>query len=197
MMTTVCPVCGKDEAIQKVSAVVVAGESSGSFSGPTGGLTYVGGKWGAVGGYTVLGGTTTSKLAEFLSPPRQPGQEHINEGCTVGCMAAMFLFTSLWFALVGYVIGTETGDETLAVIFGIGFAVAFFILAMRFTVKQIVKRNDKWRIKFEKESAEWKKVHALWSNLYYCFRDDVVFDPETGEHRPPAQLKELLYPNPP
>ena len=68
-MAAVCPVCGKDDAIQKVSSVVSSGQASGAFSGPTGGVAYVGGKWGAVGGYTTLSGRTSSELARLLAPP--------------------------------------------------------------------------------------------------------------------------------
>jgi len=66
-MFTICPVCKKDDVIQKVSAVVTSGQSSGSFSGPSGGIAYVGGKWGAVSGYTTLSGRTVSELAQQLS----------------------------------------------------------------------------------------------------------------------------------
>jgi len=59
-MPTLCLVCGKDDVIQKVSAVVSGGQVPGTFSGPTGGLAHVGGKLGAVGGYTTLSGRTTS-----------------------------------------------------------------------------------------------------------------------------------------
>ncbi|HMN14248.1 MAG TPA: hypothetical protein PKD55_18180 [Bellilinea sp.] len=34
---------------------------------------------------------------------------------------------------------------------------------------------------------------ARWAGLYYCFRDDIVFDPETGEWCHPADLHEFLY----
>jgi hypothetical protein len=50
----VCPVCGKNDAIQKVSGVVASGQASGTFSGPTGGVVNVDGKWGTTGSYTSL-----------------------------------------------------------------------------------------------------------------------------------------------
>ncbi len=68
-MPAICPVCGKDDAIQLVSAVVASGQATGTFSGPSGGVAYVGGKWGSVNGYTTLRGGTTSQLAQLLAPP--------------------------------------------------------------------------------------------------------------------------------
>jgi hypothetical protein len=44
--TNACPVCGKSDAIQKVAGVVASGQASGAFSGPTGGVVNVDGKWG-------------------------------------------------------------------------------------------------------------------------------------------------------
>jgi hypothetical protein len=67
-------VCGKNNAIQKVSGVVASGQASGTFSGPSGGVVKVDGKWCATGGYTTLSGSTVSNLAALLSPPAAPGK---------------------------------------------------------------------------------------------------------------------------
>ena len=73
-MPIVCPIDSKDDAIQKVSALVSAGKSTGSFSGPSGGLTRTGEGWGSTVGYTTLRGGTITDLAKMLTPPRKPKQ---------------------------------------------------------------------------------------------------------------------------
>ena len=58
------------------------------------------------------------------------------------------------------------------------------------------KRISENRVLNQVQLKVWEAATEVWSRLYYCFRDDVIFDPEKGEHRPPAQLKELLFPSP-
>ena len=56
-MTNFCPICNKDDAIQKVTVIVAGGRSSGHFSGPP-------------GDYTPVYGNTVSGLARLLAPPQ-------------------------------------------------------------------------------------------------------------------------------
>jgi hypothetical protein len=70
--TNVCPVCGKNDTIYKVSGVVTSGQASGTFSGPSGGVVNVGGQWGTTGSYTTLSGSTATNLAALLTPPSEP-----------------------------------------------------------------------------------------------------------------------------
>ena len=43
----------------------------------------------------------------------------------------------------------------------------------------------------ERYSA-WDRAMANWNRLYYCTRDDVVFDPQTGKVVPEEALQEML-----
>lgn len=38
----------------------------------------------------------------------------------------------------------------------------------------------------------FRKMYERWSHLYYCFRDDIIFDPQTGETCQPESLREFL-----
>lgn len=114
-MSAVCPVCGKDDAIQKVSSVVSSGQSSGTFSGPTGGVVHVGGKWGTVGGYTSLSGRSTTEVAQLLTPPAAPKQYTTKSYNTFGILISMFcLVISGWLFLaqisLGFGAETSRGD---------------------------------------------------------------------------------------
>jgi len=68
-MILACPIDNKDDSIQKVSAVVASGRSTGTFSGPTGGTVSYDGKSGSVSGYSSLSGSSTSHLAQLLAHP--------------------------------------------------------------------------------------------------------------------------------
>jgi hypothetical protein len=73
-MTTVCPKCQKDDRIARLPAIIQAGRASGSYAGPSGGVTHSDGKFGGVGGWTTLQGSITTDLARVLAPPVEPRQ---------------------------------------------------------------------------------------------------------------------------
>jgi len=51
----------------------------------------------------------------------------------------------------------------------------------------------KERARVAQEEPIWKKAVQRWQCLYYCFRDDLVFDPQTGETCQPDSLTEFLH----
>lgn len=180
-MATICPVCGKDDAVQKVSAVVSSGLSSGKFSGPTGGVTYLGGKWGGVGGYTVLSGGTASELARILSPPSR--KEVVNERAA-GCFRFLALATVVLGAPSCFFVGMDGGAGSLGLI-------ALIVAVLVFLYAEHIGHQVKEAIAVE--DGKIKEPLRKWQRLYYCFRDDVVFDPETNEPYQPQELKHILY----
>jgi hypothetical protein len=51
--------------------------------------------------------------------------------------------------------------------------------------------EDEWQA----ERDRWKTAKAKWDRLYYCWRDDVVFDPEdpTGTATPASSMQDLIW----
>jgi len=48
--------------------------------------------------------------------------------------------------------------------------------------------------RYAAERSLWEKVVEVWNRSYYCFRDDIVFDPKTGGGAcRPKDMKEFLY----
>jgi len=92
--TNVCPMCGKNDTIYKVSGVVTSGQASGTFSGPSGGVVNVGGQWGTTGSYTTLSGSTATNLAALLTPPSEPKKR------AFGLITTLFV-GYFWIMLVG------------------------------------------------------------------------------------------------
>ncbi len=196
-MSVNCPQCQKDDNIRKVSSVVTGGISTGSYSGPTYSSTYVGeGKYHESYGHSTLNGSTVQEFSRLLAPPAPPKR------ATTGCVNIIILLfitgTGLFcaantapFALMG---GRSDGSGVFGLIacaltLGIGFGT--FILAKRFLAdsnKGVANANKDYPDRL----AAWEKQITKWNRLYLCFRDDIVFDPETGKSVPPQLLNELL-----
>jgi hypothetical protein len=164
-----CPVCGKDDAIQKVSAIVASGQASGTLSGPSGGAAYVGGKWGITGGYTTLSGSMATELAQKLAPPSEP---------SLGGGACLLLFF-IGGGIFEIVIALSTGEIWTFPIGIVTIAIGAIPLILYFKEKPKIEER-------------FVKAKSKWARLYYCSRDDIVFDPQTGETCHPDNLGKFL-----
>jgi len=178
---TLCPICRKDDAIRKVSSVVTDGVISGVFSGPSGGVISVEDKRGFVGGYTTLGGTTVSALAQRLLPPPKP--EESNKGFLL-FMKVVAVFGMLISFIVPEFFGVPRQWALLVWL----FVFASYVLMLR----EAIARSRAERERVARKTLVWEKQIQKWSRLYYCFRDDIVFDPLTGETCRPESLTEFL-----
>jgi hypothetical protein len=185
-MPILCPVCGKDDATQKLSAIVSSGQASGTFSGPSAGVIRVGGKWGATGTYTTLSGSTATELARKLSPPPEP-----RKPSGLGCWLYVGLFGSAVGALsVGSVLVVNLSDESAPYML---FALLFYLSILVITVVMHNTKKSRQIATYTLEKPAWDAAMKRYKSLYYCFRDDVVFDPQTGETCAPESLNKFLY----
>jgi len=200
-MSLSCPIDDKDDAIQKVSAVVASGVATGNFSGFTGGIVNVEGKTGNIGGYSTLSGGTSSNLAKWLAPPLKPHQpSSTNIGIlllifmvstlVIGFGGGMFLLSLLFFTsrsvgFAGVLLGG--GFLFLAALVGVGL-----FLFVRFIIRKD-KENQKlgWENYLADKSA-WEGTMQKWNRLYYCHKHGIVFDLENGEYCEPSFLNEFL-----
>ena len=166
-----CPVCHKDESTQRVQAIVASGTVSGTFSGPSGGLTHSGKEWGTYGGYTTLSGTQKSDLARLLAPPEQPKKPHV-------------------FSKIDYIFFFIT------VIFGtiliIPIPIILLGLIYQYFAEPVVGDKAIEQTKHEMRLAEWSSAKAYWSTLYYCHRDGIVFDPASNEMCQPEDATKFV-----
>ncbi len=208
-MHNTCPVCGKDDQIQKLEAIVSHGISTGRFSGPTGGAAYVDGKIVPVGGYTTLTGTTATDLARKLSPPPAPAKPS-GFGCWwiliimgllllptfMGSSAAVILGGVM--SSVAYPASSATQDAlgvTWIVMTGLA-TVAFFALSAVlgwYALKKDKKKRAREQVRYATERPAWEAAMSRYARLYFCFRDNLVFDPTTGETSAPESLTSFVY----
>jgi hypothetical protein len=163
MTKFVCPECEKDDMVQKVSAIYSGGISTMIYGN--------------------VDNTAVSKtgLAKRLAPPTKP------EGNVLGCgglMILLFLATGLPFGMVGMLMDWGVRNPIIFVIFS-GVGLYFYFLIFKHQNKQI-KNRDKILI-----PAHESQVNN-WNKLFYCFRNDCVFDPETRKSASPERISELL-----
>jgi hypothetical protein len=196
-----CPKCGNAEKSQKVSGIVAAGTGSGSYSGPTGGVTYSDGQWGTVGGYTTLSGQHSTTLAQLLSPPDVPKK---SSTClpvaVVGCLLYSAIPVGLGFIMsimspLTKQLSVVPSDTTC--LLGVAIPLGGIIIA---TV--LLLRYGQWAGQdatkhYEAAHTRWSSAMERWSRLYYCSRDDLVYDPETGESFPPGATGRYVHWSPP
>jgi len=162
-MTTPCPVCNRIDAVQKLSAIVAGGQIN------------------KVGAYTTTPAAAT-KLAEELAPPKVPPYY---EGCS-----CLFLLSFVLFVIgavgIDHILWAEHTDFpwVYPLLIVIGTYLAYRAI-MSF------KRARQWA------REEWKPKHQAalkkWKRLYYCARDDIVFDPDIGKYCPRDEFKAFIY----
>jgi hypothetical protein len=181
MPTIVCPQCENDSSIQRVSAVVAGGTSTGSFSGPSGALTYSDGKIGTAGGYTHLSIGSTTNLANMLKLPPKPRTK------SVALISIMFCLLLLvwWYVCWGLAVGADiTFSESCF------YPVALIMVIVAVSIIYSINKNNKSINSYGK--ANWDIFKKRWEQLYYCHKHGIVFDPETNKICEPAQIKEFV-----
>lgn len=207
MKAIVCPECAKDDQIRKVSSIysegrtdtVVTGRSTNvNVAAPlkSGNSSYVG-----VGqSNTTLSGTSQTGLSARLAPPPAPEKQGL--GCwwafiIVGAlgffapidskrkipMAISFAIFAVFFLLRE----DRTSSPVLGLI-AIGGAISFYI----FYILGLIEAGPKIEREHLANMQVWRSKMSRWEKLYYCYRNDVVFDPDSGKSASAGQLGNLL-----
>ena len=178
-MTNTCPQCRKDDMIQKVTAIHSAGIASGSYSGPTSGIAAPidSSKQAIVSGYTTLHGTSQTDLSRKLSPPIEPSAPSILGGI-IGSFILIGGIVTLVFSE-----GESCNLIPGFLLLGIGLLVM---------IPSINSQGTKEKT-YKQEMQRWKNAMSIWDRLYYCARDDCVFDPTSGEYAPIEKINYLIH----
>lgn len=183
--TIQCPLCGKDDQIRKISSIVAAGISTTTLSGTMSGVAVGRDGISPVSGSSTMSGETSTILAKRLSPPPKPG------------VVGIFFWVSMVFVVVwGLNAGTlwpglllaavfaassygywETLKYLVIAIFGVPLLLAAGWGPAYFARKYYLRKKAEYLTKL----PIWEAGMERWNTLYYCFRDDIIFDPSTGE----------------
>lgn len=186
MSQGVCPLCGKDDMVQRVSSLYTQGVSTTSYQQPVAVQTQSGTVYGSVNRTL----STQTALARRLSPPAQPKLA----GCAgrggqwmvaiIGLLLGGLLVLQL---MPEVVLSYEaTKQQQLACAFcGI---TPFFVLVTLWWFAYARAQHEKHK----GDIVQWEAQLKRWDSLYYCARDDCVFDPVTHDSRRPEGMFELL-----
>lgn len=178
----VCPKCQRSDRVQKVSTIVAQGtkvveEERGYFVETDHGPDFIPSPYNSV---------ARTALARKLAPPAKPPQRKSN-----GCVAALFLsrlgavllvsliLVMLFFCTYPFLAATYTQNNVLFIgvlVFGIAIIGLTLLWAVRAGWKQS-RSTAEWNNSYDARVREWEAAYARWKQLYYCFRDEVVFIP--------------------
>lgn len=183
-MSTQCPICNKDDAVRKVSSVVALGHASGTFGGPSIGLSTSGDEWGIVGGFYRHAGELTTELAQRLSPPERAS----GLSCFVWGLAINpgWIIVSIPIALFHRIlIDFLFIDQTVSAIITTPFIIVWSVIYFRY-IKNLHET------KLSQEKLRYEIQDQFYNRQYYCFRDDIVFDPKFGDQIPSISFQSSL-----
>lgn len=112
-----------------------------------------------------MGGINISELSKRIALPPEPQRP-----------------TKLWF-----IIFLVLGILSLISIVGAFNVLIFGPLA----VWQGIRYNNLYKL-YKEYVPYYEKAIISWDKLYYCFRDDIVLNPETNEYTPPENIYTLI-----
>jgi len=184
-MPIICPQCNKDDMIQKVKAVYSGGVSSGQYSGTSVGIgiSTKDGTPTVVSGNTNIAGTSQTLLSRRLSPPPQPS---IMGNLRPPIIAVLVLVMVVDCAIVfqtGMLYGSMNNGTSMITLLFVSFSLAGLLISLLYKGEKPI---------FEATQTRWKILINKWDNLYYCARDDCVFDPASGKSVPADNISALL-----
>lgn len=202
-MSIVCPVHNQEDMVQSVPALVAGGTSSGTFSGPSGGVTYIDGKQGYTAGSTTLRGTFTTDIANQLAAPLPP-----NDVSFIGVVGWSFLFLFSISLVVGpfwvwksFKNNVVRNPEIQEKVFGHGGnGLSFFMLfwgwqPLVWPFIPSFQKKLKKDSEYDRRYNLWVDAYRKWEKLYYCHRCGVVINPENKHYCKPHELNDFLETN--
>jgi hypothetical protein len=163
MGKTVCPKCEKDDQVQKVTSIVTSGSATAYHK---------------VDGFAGGSGTSVSQtqLAKRLAPPSKPISNGING---VPPVMAMLILVGGGL-LIAFVLFSLPANDNLGYV-----GIALFLGI-------VIWISSKPDNKLKSQLLVWEQKLSNWKELYYCHRDDCVFDPNTNKTASPENLERLL-----
>ncbi len=117
--------------------------------------------------------TATTELARKLAPPAGPSLSR-----NISCAGLLWLFV-LW--LVYTIVGEAWLNQ-----FAPSVAGAAILLLCGIFIWLVLSLG------YRQDLPAWKKKMAIYNRLYYCTRDDCVFDPATGAFVSAERMGDLL-----
>jgi hypothetical protein len=182
-MENVCPVCKKDDKISKVTGIYSDGVSRVTGRLPNNEY-YTGndGKLHSYVSYQNVTFTQETQLARRLAPPEKP---------TLGTnwwevLEKAGIFILFWPIVISFF-------APLLLICTGPIVVLYFVSGKKF-FKQKTEEYQQKKNNFETvEIPRWNLAIQRWDTLFYCYRDDIVYNPSNKEVISIADMYHYLY----
>ncbi len=193
-----CPGCRDDTAIQKVSAIVGAGTSTGAYTGGGQGVGYT---FGHGGGITVtqnqmtLAGGSQTLLAQRLSlPPRPTPASGVTPGDILAALGGIggggfFVYLAL---SVGANLPIDADTANYVVAWAVGIVGAIIATLCVLALYWMYLRRQRAIARYNRTTPLWNRAAAIWVHLFYCHRCDGIFLPGEQVLYPPEVVQGYL-----
>ena len=188
-----CPNCLRVDNVQKVSAIVAAGTSVGTYAGYADGIGYTSQGPVIMDDYITINTRRQTTLSRLLSPPIRPGAGAFFSTPEAGQAIGGLIVMALFGLGIGYVeCSMITTDPTyLTSITGLVLAgITIFCCAVPvWFILSLCCRS----IEAKAQMPHWQRAMATWQHLFYCHRCDGIFLSGQPYLVPTAQMMEFLY----
>lgn len=194
-----CPRCQQRRTVQRVSAIVLHASTVLTAEGVT--VTTTNHQWSV--GQSFLAGRLSSKLAEYLAPPRKPVNYDpflLSGGVLAFAFALSCLCSQaapvLWELVTDQeaVVNWAKADHGSHLLFAATIVIillACCIGAGSFLIRQRSTSLTR-QASFQMRLTQWERAMRRWEMIYYCHACDCVFVPGEGQSYPPHQIHLLL-----
>lgn len=126
--------------------------------------------------------TVQNALSKKLSPPQKPKPAYITGGMIIVTIV-------VWIVVACTILPIFNGNsQSTTCIVGLGWILYLGLLIWWFLSH---KKSEDNRV--EKLMPDWSRAMERWNRLYYCSRDDLVFDPSDGSSAPASQMDQLIH----
>jgi len=200
-----CPICEKDDMVQKVTAIVQGETNSTSGYSSSSGYSSISGDHisasGYSSGYTRMSATQSSRLAQQLHAPMRPSApEKPDVQRSIFDLTGIFVLAVVITVVLVYMFMRDMYNYFL---FWGRCCVTFLLSGIGLMIVTTPSLNRK-RAEAEKRYEDdidlynrltdiWRQEMINWNKLYYCRRDDVVYNPsDSAQPVEPARMRDIL-----
>ena len=121
------------------------------------------------------------ELIRRIAPPMDPQKAISNLSSR-----DMLIVIGLAFTMTAFVLAMQERATMAMIIYGV------FMLFMLAALVRLFLNYSRTRKVAAALTEPWREASLIWSRLWYCTDEDLVFDPKTGQSAKPEDMREKL-----
>ncbi len=134
-------------------------------------------------------------LSRMLAPPVHPQIEAVGVWSRYGGIifivggvcSILTGVATIWPALSGGAVDSQMVQLGLSMVFGLGIIGAGWA-----SLRKNAKKTKTEQAQFKVATTRWEAVHDRWARLFYCERDQGIFDPMENKLVEPSEMLSYL-----